>query len=112
MVTIPAASEHGEVPAVRGPVVEEGEHSEALRPHKRFRPDDRDVEAKLTVFLAEFLGRYLGLPVRAYAVQRVGFYEWVMVGYAINGRGRNLNQPTHAVLQRRFEDDVEAFNIR
>ena len=93
LVAVVAAADHREAPPVLGPVVEQREHAQPLRPDERLRPDDRHAHALLPILQADLLRLDLGDAVRAHAVELVGLDERVMVGNAVHRRGAECEPP-------------------
>jgi len=66
--------------AAVGPVIEQLEGAEPLRPHKGLGSEDRDTKISLLVLAAKPFGPYLGLAIRTHTLQPVLLDDRMMIG--------------------------------
>ena len=85
LVEVVARAQQREVPALIGPVVEELEHSEALRPDEALGAEDGDAHASGAKRQAYLFRLDLGLAVRAHALQAIVLVDRVVIRDAVDG---------------------------
>ena len=96
LIAISATAQHGEVFSVFGPIVEQRKDTKPLRPDERFGANDGNTHAPVSELPADLFGLDLGLAVGAHPVQAVVFLEGMVIGDAVDGRGRDMDQPVYA----------------
>ena len=106
-----AAAEDREVVAIARPVEEQLEGAEPFRSDERLGSEDRHAQALGADLQAHALGADLGLAIGADPLQPIVLVDRVMVGNAVDGGRRDVDEARDAVLEGALQDDAGALDV-